>query len=231
MKSWRSSVFKGCLRTSRLQFSSGREVCTAGLGRVYFRSSLTHWSARESTSIKRIWAFCWDIATHHIYRISFFTVWLWQCLLFFHPVCLVFFFFFFFFFLLIGEKSSLFSFLASFCFSLQPLWASLRAASFCFTRAENKSAWLQTSKDPKRGSQTVCFSTFDPSRHPELAFYMFAAHIWPFSWQTWIYETHSASLCRVLWSWGCLILVLRKWPKETLQRRSQEDKTLDLFVL
>ena len=52
----------------------GRFFCTAGLGRVYFRSSLIHWSARESTSIKRIWAFCWGIRTHHIYPISFFTV-------------------------------------------------------------------------------------------------------------------------------------------------------------
>lgn len=50
---------------------TGRAFCRAGLGRVYFRSSQAYWSAWESISIKRIWAFCWGIANHHIYLFHF----------------------------------------------------------------------------------------------------------------------------------------------------------------
>lgn len=64
----------------------GRAVSGAGLGRVYFRSSWAHWSDQESISIKRIWVFCWGIATQHIYPIWCFPLWLWQCVRFSHQV-------------------------------------------------------------------------------------------------------------------------------------------------
>lgn len=49
------------------------------------------------------------------------SLWLWQCVLFFHQVCL-----FFFFLLSVGEKPNLFCLY----FTLQPLWAALKPASF-----------------------------------------------------------------------------------------------------
>lgn len=155
----------------------GREGCRARLRRVYFRSSLAHWSAWEAISIKRIWAICWGIATHHIYRISFFTVWLWQC--FFSSTSVW------------WSSSSSFPRLDRweiFTLSLffQPLWASLREASFIFHQRSSEQPHINQTlflKNPgsKRRIIAVRLPTFEPSWHPELAFCMFAGDIWPFS--------------------------------------------------
>lgn len=184
----------------------------AGLGRVYFRSSVAHWSIWESISINRIWAFCWDIATHHINRFSFFTVCGFGSVFFSSTKCVLFFFL-----LSLGEKNPLN------LFFFPSLSEPLRAACLILSEKRNWcSEQPRICQTPKllKGDQSRSFLHLWPIPTSWTRFLHVCFRHLTFSWQTWIYETRAAStmLCfMVLWSFLQLSVRKSLKPDEVLK--------------
>lgn len=183
LETFRVNCRSECVRSCSLQMISQMKFRSTGLGRVYFRSSMAHWSEREAISIKRNPAFCWGNATHHIYPISFFTVWRFAS---------------------VSFSSTKRVFVSA--SSSSHRWESLRFINFPFaslnphenplfqTQHEEKmfekrtNILLSWSADPSEGT-AVHHSSFDPSWHPELTLFVFGADLWP-----------SPDRCKLVWA-------------------------------